>query len=80
MLLWFQYFIAAIQTLVSLEPEAVKLFHGGAADTVTKVSSALNLVNAITSNLAAGIEPLAGVAPTDIHPALQAHAAAVPVV
>ena len=80
MMMWFQYFLAALQTLSTIEPVIAAQFHGGAADTATKVGSALSVLTSITSNLAADLDPMAGVAKTDIHPDLAAHAATIPVV
>lgn len=70
---WFHYFLAALQTLAQVEPAVASLFHGGAANTATKIGSALQIVNAMSTDIAAGMVP-ATPAPADVHPDLVTHA------
>lgn len=77
---WFSYLQAALQFLIAAEKPALELFHGGAANTVEQVSSAINIVAGITGALQSGQVPT--VDTSTVHPAIaeaaQAHAAANP--
>lgn len=75
---WIQIFLASLQILAKVSPDVIAEFHGGAHDTATKIGSALAVVNAVTSNLAAGMAPLEGVPPVEeLHPAIAERAATI---
>ena len=72
---WFYLFQAAIQTLSALSSGAVEVFKGGAHHTAEKVKSAFDVLNVMTSNIAAGMQPMTTIDAGAIHPQLLAHAA-----
>lgn len=70
---WLAIFQAALATLTTAfgTLSAANVFHGGAANTMTKVGSALAVVNAVSTGTAAALTN------ADVHPALAAHADAI---
>lgn len=66
---WIFLVRAAFATLAGLSHAVIPLFHGGAGNTATKVSSALDVVNAFAQGTADQLLP------ADVHPELVIHAA-----
>lgn len=74
---WFHYLTAALQTLAEIEPAVAKNFHGGAANTASKVGSALAIVAAFGSALNSNVNPgtaVQTVVDNGVHPELESHA------
>lgn len=70
---WLFIVQAAMQTLAAAfgTLSSANVFHGGAANTVTKVNSALQVANAVVTGTAATLTN------ADVHPDLAAHADAI---
>lgn len=75
---WISILLASLQILAKISPDVIAQFHGGAHNTATKVGAAFDIVNGVTSNLAAGLAPLEGIAAASLeHPAIIEKAAAI---
>lgn len=68
---WLLYVRAAIATLQGLSLSTLPLWHGGAANTATKVNSAISVLGAFVNGTADQLQP------ADLHPDLLAHAQAI---